>query len=307
MSVQTKEVPSALDSLLKAKGQNIHKDIAVVKQPAAVIVENQHTEVPVTSEQNPNPTEPPKEDKPVEPATTVTNPAEPQDQSRESTAWKELKAHHDKLVYELREKNRQLENSLAETSRPVIKAPKTPEEMKVFKEQYKEAYDFIETMILDRIQNSSMHTELQEKVNKVTAAQNELREKEAFKQLLEEHPDADEIRRDPKFAEWFNDQPDDIKRILATSTDVRAISKQLSLYKLEVLGINPKEKKKADAQNRVDASVGVDVKSHTEISPQKKIWTGTEIRNITSNYKLWNKHREELDAARKEDRVDWSK
>lgn len=298
MSVQTKEVPAALGALMKAKGQNVYKDIAVVQQPVAVIVENQHTEVPATPVVEPVTQE--------VPATPAQNP-EPVDKRNYEEAWKELKQHHDKTTFELREENKQLKNSLSQAARPVIKPPKTPEEMKAFKEQYGEAVDYIRTIVLEEISNDTLSNDLRSKIDEVNKAQTELKEKEAFKKLLDDHPDADEIRRDPKFAKWFNEQPDDIKRILATSTDYRAISKQLSLYKLEVLGINPKEKKKAETQERVEASLGVDINSHTEINPQKKVWTGSEIKEISADYKKWYQHKDEIDQARRENRVDWTK
>ncbi len=295
MSIETKEVPSALSALMKAKGQNVHRDIAVVQRPVATIVENQHTEVPATPVVEPAPA-----------ATPAQNP-EPVETGRDSPAYRELKQHHDKTIYELREENKQLKDSLTQVSRPVVKPPKTPEEMKVFNEQYGEAVAYIRTIVLDELSNDTLNSELRSKLDQVTKAQNELKEQEAFKKLLEEHSDADEIRRDPKFAKWFNEQPDDIKRILATSTDYRAISKQLSLYKLEVLGFNPKEKKKAETQERVDASLGVDINGRTEIQPQKKLWAGSEINRLSSDYKTWNINKDEIDAARRENRVDWSK
>lgn len=296
-SVTTKDMPSALAALAKAKGQNVYKDIAIAQQPAATIVENQHTEVPATPEPEPEVKE--------TTATPVQAP-EPVDTRNYEQAWKELKQHHDKTTFELREKVKQLENSLVEVNTPTVKAPKTPEELKAFKETYGEAFDFIRSIVIEELNSNGMHEDLRRKIGEVHKAQAELKEQEAFKKLLEEHPDAEQIKRDPKFATWFNEQPDPIKSILA-STDYKAISKQLSLYKLEVLGINPKEKKKAEAQTRVDASLGVDVTSRTEIKPQKKVWTGTEINAISGNYNKWLQYKDEIDAARKENRVDWSK
>jgi len=293
MSIQTKEMPTALSNLMKAKGQ--HKDIVTVQRPSAVIVENQHTEVTATPEQAPD-----------EPVTPVQNP-EPVDDGRDSKAYRELKQYHDKSIYEERQKTKQLEEALSQVTKPVIKPPKTPEEMKAFKEQYGEAVDYMRTIVIEELQNGGLQSDLQARLNEVTKTQAELREKEAFKLLLEEHPDADEIRKDPKFAAWFNEQPDDIKRILATSVDPRSISKQLSLYKLEVLGVNPKEKKKAKIQEQVDASLGVDISGRTEIQPQKKTWAISEINRIGADYKLWLKHKDEIDLARRENRVDYSK
>lgn len=293
MSIQTKDAPTALSNLSKAKGQNFSGDRAVVQKPAAVIVENQHTEELATPEQNPE-----------SQATSNQNPA-PVDESRDSTAYKELKQYHDKTVHELRVERERLAKELEEErkAKAIVKAPKTPEEMKAFREQYGEAADYMKTLFIEELQNDPTMTELRSRIEQVSQLQNELKEKEAFNKLLAEHPDAAEIRQDPKFAKWYNEQPEDIKRIISTSLDPRALAKQLTLYKLEVLGETPNSKKKAKAQENVDASLSVEVNSRTEIAPQKKIWTWAEINDIAKNYKLWLKHGPEIEQARREGRV----
>ncbi len=297
MSIQTKAVPSALENLLKAKGQNPHKEVAVVQPPAAVIVENQNTDVPATPAPDPEDT----------PATPVQN-LEPAQTGRDSPAWRELKAYHDRTVYELREELRLLkEAQLQAQKQEHVRPPKTPEEMKAFAEQYPEAVAYMETIVLNKLQNNTLDNELRSKLQEVTQLKTELKEKETFAKLLAEHPDAEEIKHDPKFTAWFYEQPEDIQRILRTSTDYKAISKQLTLYKMEVLGINPKETKKAKSQDSINASLGVDVKGQTQIQPAKKVWTMSEINQISKDYKLWTKYSKEIDAARREGRIDTSK
>jgi hypothetical protein len=273
---------------------SFYQSLGQVQQPVGVMVEDSSQTVPATSDIEPDDT-----------ATSVQNP-EHVDTRDYQKAWKELKAHHDKTVYELREQVNELRTSQAQLTKPQVKAPKTPEEVKAFKEQYGEAYDIIETIVLHKLQDDSLYGEIKSKLGEVTKAQTELREKEAFTKLLELHPDAEQIKTDPRFEEWYNEQPNDIKRIFATG-DYRSISKQLDLYKLEVFGVNPKAKKKAETKDRVDNSVGVDVKAQTVVNPQKKTWTGSEIAAITSNHRLWLKNRAEIDLARRENRVDWSK
>lgn len=302
MSIQTKEVPAALSALLKAKGNNFSKDIAIAQQPVAVIVEGSNTEVTATPEPNPE-IETAKAES--APATSTSEPE--RDDGRDSPAYRELKQHYDKTVYELRTKVKQLEDQAVSAARAAVKPPKTPEEMKAFKEQYGEAFDFIKTIVMEELQNDTFNVDLRNQVEEAKRLAQELKEKEAFKKILEEHPDADEIKRSPQFAKWFNEQPDDIKNILAHSQDVRAVNKQLTLYKLEVLGINPKEKKKAETKANVDASVGISVTSQPQVAVGKKRWTGTEIQQISSNYNLWRKYSTEIDQARRENRVDWDK
>lgn len=293
MTITTKETPSALQELLKAKGQS-KEQATVHTTQVAVEVPN---EAPVTpeleSEVLETPATPVKDQEPVDP--------------RDSQVYRELKQYHDTEVHQLRLQLQEKDRLLADSQKPALKAPKTPEELAKFKEQFPEAYDNIKSLILETLSDDSL--EINRKAKEVLQAQAQLREEQAFAELKKLHPDAEEIKKDPKFAKWYHEQSADIQRVLATSTDSKAISKLLTLYKMDVGIPTTKDKKKAEAKENEDASLAVKVKGQSEISPQKKIWTGTEIRDITApgNYKKWLKLRDEIDLARRENRVDWSK
>lgn len=298
-SVQTKETAPALAALLKAKGQRVTALSATVEQPAAVLVENSITEIPATPQEAPEVIV----EEQVTKATPIETPVSNERYSEEN--YLNLKAHHDKTVYELRQEVKQLKDTLTQATTPKLELPKSKEELAEFKKTNPDAYDVMRAIALDAAQElgSDVHKQLEE-VNKAQAM---LREKEAFGKLLEAHPDAKEIRASVEFAKWFNEQPEAIRNTLANSADVESVIKLLTLYKIEALGYNPKEKKKAAAKERIDASLSVDIKGKTEVIPQKKMWTGSEIRAICANYATWNKYREEIDAARREGRVDETK
>lgn len=295
MSIQTKEAAPALSALAKAKGHRSTSTIAIVKPTVAVIENTTNTEVIAT------PT-----DAPVEPATLPAQANQPTDGRGDyKQSYHELKSHHDKTIYELREREKQLEEELAKANQPKTPLPKTKDEVLKWKAQYPDAYDFMTTIALEAADNKT--SELAKKLESVNKVQAEIKDKEAFNSLLEEHPDAREIRNSPSFTKWFNEQPPEVKHILAKSTDVKAVSKQLTLYKLEVLGINPLDKKNAASKARVDASIAVNPISRTEVKSGKKMWAESEIRAISGNYNNWLKHREEFDLAYTENRVDKTK
>jgi len=291
LSVETKEVATALGSLAKAKGKRQPQNVAV--QPVATMVENRNTPVTATLETAP-----------VTPATPAPTPVTVQAPAHDyEKRYKDLKSHYDTEVSSLRNENGQLKAEL--TKAPAVALPKTKEEMELYRKQYPEAMDVFQTLAIETVRNQS--AELRETLEKVRSYQDELKGKEAFNQLLEIHPDAAKIKESPKFLEWFNEQPRAIQDILQNSSDVKAVAKQLTLYKLEVLGINPKEAKKQETQSAIEASLGVPVTTHTEITSQKKIWTQTEINAICADYKTWLKYRVELDDAARENRIDRSK
>lgn len=290
MSIQTKQAAPALSALSKAKGQ---KAIMTVAQPA-VIMDTKATPVPATPAQAP--------DAPVTPATVKPEPAHGRDYEQ---SWKELKTYHDKTVYELRQEKTRLEEQLANAAKPELKLPKTKDEVKKWREQYPEAGDIIVTLASELIDGKT--TELNRKLQAVNELVSKTERKEAFAELMKIHPDAEQIKTSPEFAEWFNRQPAEIKNILSNSRDIPAVAKQITLFKLEVLGINPKEKAKAKTEEAKEASLGVTINSHTEIGSAKRIWTKSEIDYACSDYNRWNKVKDEIDAARREGRVDMTK
>lgn len=298
-TIQTKETSPALSALLKAKGQRGSVISAAVEQPAAVVIENTVTEIPATQEETPAT----DVDAPVVPATPF---ATQESTSRYSEqVYHDFRVHHDKKMTEKNAEIQQLKDALSKATAPKIEFPKTKEEMDEFKKTNTEAYDMIRSIALQTALEQD--AELQDRLAQINATQQELREKEAFGELLKAHPDAKEIRESVEFAKWFNEQPDAIKNTLANSNDVKSIIKLLTLYKVEALGYNPKENKKAATKSRVDASLAVDVKSKTEISTQKKIWTRSEINAVCANYGTWTKYKDEIDNARREGRVDETK
>lgn len=292
-SVQTKEVSDSLKALTKHKKRSNQN---VVVQPVAVMTDNKNIEVPAT---------PPTA--PVTSATPDAKPATPVNQPEHDyeKRWKDLKTHYDKEVSELRSDKKLLETKLAEASAPKLALPKTKEEMEAYRKQYPEAMDVFQTLAIQTARQEA--NELTKALDEVKSFQAELKEKEAFKKLLDIHPDAMEIRSSEQFHTWYNEQPSVIQKILSESTDITAVAKQLTLYKLEVLGINPKAVKKEETKSILDASIGVDVKGKPEIISQKKIWTQTEINAICADYNTWLKYRVELDDAHREGRVDRTK
>ncbi len=293
-SVQTKESSDALKALTKHKNRG-NKPQNVAVQPVATMVDNKKLEAATLPQDPANP-----------PATPVAKP-EPQSVSdpRDSEVYRSLKQYHDRTVHDLRQTLDAKERELADAKTPKIALPKTKEEIEAYRKQYPEAIDIFTTIAMEAASEESKR--LKADLAEVTKFKAEIKEKEAFKELLKLHPDALEIRSSAKFKDWYDAQSADIQNILANSTDLKAVASMLELYKFQALGIDPKAKKKEEVKEVVDASLGVDIKGKTEITSQKKIWTQTEINAICANYKTWEKYRLELDEAKREGRIDYSK
>lgn len=292
-SVQTKEVPSALAALTKAKGSR-GTTMAIAQQPVATIVEESITEMTAT------PTPAPEA---IAPATPDVTP--PSNERYSEKVYHDFRVHYDKTVYEKNTEINQLKEALAQATAPVVELPKTKEEIEEFRKTNPDVFDTMKAIAL--MAAEEMGSDVKNQLEAVKKTHAELKEQEAFAELLKAHPDAKKIRESAEFAAWFNEQPEAIKSTLANSGDVKSVIKLLTLYKVETTGVTPKETKAAAQKARIDDSLGVNIKGATEVTAQKKIWSRSEINAICSNYSTWNKYKDEIDLARREGRVDETK
>ena len=292
-SIQTKEQSGALAALSKHKNRST-KPQNVAVQPVAVIAGTKIEAATSTPQAPVNP-----------PATPEVKPEPQTDNTDYKERWIQMKTHYDTTVPELRRQLEAKERELAEAKIPKVAMPKTKAEIEAYRKQYPEAIDIFTTIAMEAASEEAK--KLKDEVAEVNKFKAELKEKEAFKRLLELHPDALEIRSSPKFKEWYDAQPAAVQNILANSTDLKAVSEMLDLYKFKALGLDPKKKKADEAQSAVEASLAVEVRGKTEITAQKKIWTKTEIDAICAHYPTFLKYRLEIDEARREGRVDLTK
>lgn len=72
-----------------------------------------------------------------------------------------MKSHYDKKLNEWRQEKEELLNEVS-SNRPEYKAPKSPEELEQFKEQYPEVFEVVETV--SHMQSEKRTQELEEKL-----------------------------------------------------------------------------------------------------------------------------------------------
>ena len=183
---------------------------------------------------------------------------------------------------------------------PDISLPKSPEELEKFKQEYPDVYDVVETVAAMKAQERSQG--LQEELETIKEREQELKVQSAYRELLNNHPDFNEIKTDEKFLTWLDEQPESISDgIYKNNTDARWASRVIDLYKADA-GISKKKKTKSTeaAATAVRSPKAKDITS--EASGDKKIWKASQIARM----KPWEfeKVEAELDAARAEGRID---
>ena len=226
------------------------------------------------------------------------------EQVADTTDWKkrygDLKSYHDKKLNEVKAEQEQFK---AEVSAAARQAPqKTDEELEEFRSEYPDVMEIVETVAEKKAQERAATltaevAELQQK-NKGQEAQT------AYQELLNTHPDFDELREDKNFLGWLNAQPEEISdAIFKNNTNVKWASRVVDMYKAEV-GIKKSDKpKRTKNQRNRDAATSVGSKRSTPLKTDdgKRIWKLSEIRSLKGAE--FEKHEAEIDAAVEEGRI----
>ena len=216
--------------------------------------------------------------------------------------YDDLKRHYDEKVQEFKDKEKQLEATLTEATRSQgISLPKTEEELVKFKEEFPDVYDVVETIATMKAGERAQI--LEQELETIREKEQNTRIQAAYQELINSHPDFNEIRQDEKFLGWLEEQPPSISDgILKNNTDARWASRVVDLYKADV-NITPKrtKKKKEDAAVSVGAAKARDL---TDSRTEGRTFKASDIAKM----KPWEfeKMESEIDSARAEGRIDYN-
>ena len=218
--------------------------------------------------------------------------------------YDDLKKHYDAKVNEFKQEIADLKTAMQAPQAQMpegVPMPKTPEELQAFKDQYPEVFEVVQTV--SSLQAESQLSELRNELGTIKEREKQLEKQKAYEELLRLHPDFDDIKGDDKFLEWLQEQPESISDgIYKNNTDARWAARVLDLYKADT-GQNTKKrtKSKSSAAEAVTRTAAREVKTAVG---NDRIWKASEIGRM----KPWEfeKHEQELDAARAEGRIDYN-
>jgi len=217
--------------------------------------------------------------------------------------YDDLKRHYDAKVGEFKQEVESLRNSMqsGEMTMPMgVTAPKSIEELEEFKRNYPEMFEVVQTV--STIQTEAQVSQLREELGTIREREKQLEKQNAYQELLNFHPDFDEIKADEKFIKWLDEQPVSLSDgIYKNNTDAKLAARVIDLYKADN-GLKKKSSKKS-----ASAAEAVTRPAAREVSSTKgdgRIWKASEIGKM----KPWEfeKMEAELDAARQEGRIDYN-
>ena len=215
-----------------------------------------------------------------------------------------MKRHYDAKVLEFKGEIEELKSAVNQRNVELpqgVPMPKTMEELAQFKDQYPEVFEVVQTV--STMQTESQLSQLREELGTIKQREQELEKQNAYEQLLNAHPDFNELKSEEKFLSWLEEQPKSISDgIYNNNTDAKWAARVIALYKADnSIGT----KKQTRPKKNEDAAAAVTRQQAKEVSTKDKegkIWKASQIAKM----KPWEfeKFEAELDQARTEGRID---
>jgi hypothetical protein len=234
-------------------------------------------------------------EEPVEQEATKDEPYKRPDYKKR---YDDLKKHYDSKLNEFKSREQELLEEAA-NSRPSYVAPKSPEELEKFREEYPDVYEVVETV--SHLQSEEKSKDLREKLEKLQTREQELVRKDAEKRLMDKHPDFEDIRNSDDFHGWAKEQPKSIQDwVYNNADDADLASRALDLFKKDI-GMDVAPKKSNSKQSKKSAADMVSTKTTSVEPKQERIWTEREIAKMSMAQ--FDKHEAEISQAMQEGRI----
>ena len=212
--------------------------------------------------------------------------------------YDDLKKHYDSKLNEFKSREQELIEE-ATSNRTEYKAPKSPEELEEFKNNYPDVYEVVETVA--HLQSETKAKVLEERLSKLQERENNLVRQSAEKRLMERHPDFEDIRNSDDFHGWAKEQPKSIQDwIYNNANDADLASRALDLFKKD-FGIEPTKTKSSSKQPRQSAADMVSTKTTSVEPKQKKVWSEKEIAAMSIDE--FDRYESEISDAMQEGRI----
>ena len=237
-----------------------------------------------------------------EPVEQVAKEETPKDEPYKRPDYKkrydDLKKHYDSKLNEFKSREQELLEQAAE-NRPSYVAPKSPEDLEKFREEYPDVYEVVETV--SHLQAEEKSKDLKEKLERLQQREQELIRKDAEKRLMDKHPDFEDIRNSDDFHGWAKEQPKSIQDwIYNNADDADLASRALDLFKKDI-GMDVAPKKSNSKQSKKSAADMVSTKTTSVEPKQEKVWTEREIASMSMAE--FDKHEAEISEAMQQGRI----
>ena len=208
----------------------------------------------------------------------------------------DLRRHSQKQADDLQAKIKQLEKQLDVSTKESIKLPKSEQEIEAWAQQYPDVADIIETIAIRKAQEQSQG--LKDRIQEIDEMQEDAERNKAEVQLMQMHPDFDNIRSDDAFHEWAEEQPKWIQDALyENDVDALAASRAIDLYKSDRGIKNTKRKSNKDAAFAVSEKTA---RSRPQFDQTSDYFRESNVQDMSSDE--YEEHQEAIMEAIRTDK-----
>ena len=141
---------------------------------------------------------------------------------------------------------RALEAQLSTATKEAIQLPKSDEEISEWSQKYPDVAKIVESIATKKAQE--LDSTIEKRLELIAEREADANRKRAEAELLQLHPDFDDIRNDEEFHGWVQEQPTWVQQALyENENDARSAARAIDLYKVDRNIANKKESvQKAD-------------------------------------------------------------
>ena len=235
-------------------------------------------------------------DQPVKKEEKIKLDSEPE--SAEERTFKkrygDLRRHSQKKEGDLQKQIDELKTQLDAATKKQIKLPKSEEELEEWSNEYPDVAKIVETIAIKKAQEQAK--ELEDRIKKVDAMQDDALREKAEVQLLKMHPDFADIRDEDKFHDWVEDQPQWVQKALYDNEhDANSAARAIDLYKAD-MGITTNKVTKKEQERDAAKSVSTTSKGNT-IDPASEVGVFKESDVEKMSQREYEQRQNEIIAA----------
>jgi len=211
----------------------------------------------------------------------------------------DLRRHSQKQKEDFEKELADIKSQLAQAAQQSIQLPKTEAEIDAWSKEYPDVAAIVETIATKKAREQQTH--LEERMKQIDEMQNAATRDKAEAQLLNIHPDFEQIRDDDAFHDWAEEQPKWVQQALyENEADARSAARAIDLYKAD-MGLTKAGKKKGRPSNSDrDAAMDVSVRSNVQMPKDKGTILESEVAAMSD--KQYEKMADEISQAMEEGR-----
>ena len=162
----------------------------------------------------------------------------------------DLRRHMQKTTEDKDKEIKLLKEQLSVATKKEIKLPKTDEEIDAWSKEYPDVAKIVETIAMKKA--SEQNADIEKRLNDLSEKERMTARQRAEVELLKIHPDFVDIRDNPEFHAWAEEQPAYIQAALyENEDDPKAAARAIDLYKADIGESKKKKTSKKDAAKAV--------------------------------------------------------